>query len=475
MSTSWQPRAFFQRFLVALLITAVFTAGGIGMAYWVAADKIDSAKTAEFEPDTLEDVGRGEPANFLIIGSDTRAFIDNETDEEHFGDPTEQTGQRSDTIMIAHIDPDTETGLLVSFPRDLWVDIPGKGSGKINGAFNGGPQLVVDTIKQNFDIPINHYLEIDFAGFRNIVDAIGTVPIYFPTPAKDIQTGLDIKEAGCQRLDGQMALNYARSREYQYIDEDGDWVTDGTADLGRIQRQQYFIRSLANEAVKSGFRNFTKINDIINKTVDNITRDPDLGLSDILSLAKTFKEVDPGVVEMVTVPTTREKIDGQDSQVLIESEAAPIFDRLRSFGNDGADELPEGVAPSDIAVSVLNGSGVRGQAGIVFDALKGAGFAVVDPPGNADRNDYDTTEVRYVEGSDDLAKYTKAYLGGAGKLVEVDSLPAGTNVELVLGRDFTAVKSPVTTTPDTPTTPAPAATEDSVNPGGDGTVPPAGC
>ena len=125
---------------------------------------------------------------------------------------------------------------------------------------------------------------------------------------------------------------------------------------------------------------------------------------------------------------------------------------------------------------MLNGSGVGGQAGVVFDALKGAGFAVVDPPGNADRNDYDVTEVRYVEGSDDLAKYTKAYLGGAGKLVEVDTLPAGTNVELVLGRDFTQVKSPVTTTPGATDHARPGRDRGSAaNPGGDGTVPPAGC
>jgi LCP family protein required for cell wall assembly len=473
MNSSWQPRAFVQRFFVALLVTAVFTAGGIGMAYWVAADKIDSAKTAKFAPNTLDDVGRGEPANFLIIGSDTRSFIDNATDEEHFGDPSEQTGQRSDTIMIAHIDPDTETGLLVSFPRDLWVEIPGKGGAKLNSAFNDGPQLVVDTIKQNFDIPINHYLEIDFAGFRNIVDAIGTVPIYFPTPARDIQTGLDISEAGCQRLDGAMALNYARSRYYEYF-ENGKWHEDGSSDLGRISRQQYFIRSLANEAVKSGFRNFTKINDIINKTVDNITRDPDLGLSDILSLAKTFRSVDPGVVEMVTVPSERHFFGDADALALLPDEAAPIFDRLRSFGNQADDTLPAGVAPADVAVSVLNGSGVGGQAKVVFDALQGAGFGVAGSPGNADRNDYDVTEVRYVKGSDDLAKYTKAYLGGAGKLVEVDTLPAGTNVELVLGRDFTQVKAPTSTTGG-PTTAAPPTTGPPANPGGDGTVPPAGC
>ena len=74
------------------------------------------------------------------------------------------------------------------------------------------------------------------------------------------------------------------------------------------------------------------------------------------------------------------------------------------------DTLPAGVAPADVAVSVLNGSGVGGQAKVVFDALQGAGFSVAGSPGNADRNDYDVTEVRYVKGSDDLAKYTKAYL-----------------------------------------------------------------
>jgi LCP family protein required for cell wall assembly len=474
MSNSWQPRAFVQRFLVALVLTAAFTAGGIGTAYWVAADKIDSAKTARFEPDTLDEVDRGEPANFLIIGSDTRAFIESDIDEEHFGDPAEQTGQRSDTIMIAHIDPDTETGLLVSFPRDLWVTIPGKGEGRINTAFNEGPETVVQAIKQNFGVPIHHYLEIDFAGFRNIVDAIGTVPIYFPTPARDIQTGLDIEEAGCQRLDGAMALNYARSRYYEYF-EDGEWHEDQSSDIGRIQRQQYFIRSLANEAVRAGFKNITKINDILNKTVDNITRDADLGFSDIRALAATFREVDPAVVEMVTVPTEREFFGDADALALITDEAEPIFQRLRSFGAEDEATLPEGVAPADVKVVVLNGSGVGGQARVVFDALTGAGFSAVGEPGNADQSDYDVTEIRYAEGSEDLAQYLLAYLGGAGRLVEVDATPPGADVELVLGRDFEEVTAPSTTVPGASETTAPPTTGPPPNPGGDTPIPPAGC
>jgi LytR cell envelope-related transcriptional attenuator len=279
-----------------------------------------------------------------------------------------------------------------------------------------------------------------------------------------------------------MALNYARSREYQYLDEDGDWVVDGTADLGRIRRQQYFMRSLADEAVDTGFRNLTKINDIINKTVDNITRDPDLGLSDILALAKTFKSVDPNVVEMVMVPTERDFVDGQDAQVLLEEEAAPIFQRLRSFGGEDPNQLPEGVVPSDVRPAVLNGSGISGQAAVVFSALQDAGFAVVEPPGNADRSDYDTTEVRFAEGAEDEASFALAYLGGAGKLVPVDALPEtvpdDANVVIVLGRDFEQVQAPATTVPGAPveTPTSPATSGPAPNPGGgDAPAPTSGC
>ena len=477
MSSSAQVRAFFQRFVLALLLVTVFTASGIGMAYWIAADKIDSAKTARFDPGTLADTQRGEPANFLIIGSDSRAFVKDATDESHFGNPDQQTGQRSDTIMIAHIDPDSHTGLLVSFPRDLWVQVPGLGGSKLNAAFNGGPQRVVETIKQNFDIPINHYLEIDFAGFQKIVDAIGTVPIYFPTPAKDKETGLQIDTAGCHRLNGEQALAYARSREYQYVGSNGKWTKDGTADLGRIRRQQYFIRSLANEAVKSGFRNFTKVNSIIDKTVSNITRDPDLGLSDILALAKTFKEVDPGVVQMITVPTERKFINGQDSQVLVKDQAAPIFASLRVFGKQAAaDALPEGVVPADIHAQVLNGSGKGGLAGLVFDALQGRGFRGGGPARQRRPQRLLGHRGPLREGfRGPRRKYALAYLGGAGKLVKVDTVPAGTNVVIVLGRDFDQVKAPPTTVPDASTTTPTSVAGPAANPGGDQTLPAAGC
>src|SRR5476649_2461434 len=158
-------RAFVHRFFVALVICAVMITGLVVTANIVKQQKISKIAKREIDPKLLTEGG-----NYLIIGSDTRAFVDSKTDTEHFGSKATQTGQRSDTIMVVHIDPGKHTGILVSFPRDLWVAIPGHGTAKINAAFAfGGPQLTIATIKQDFNIPISHFLEVDFAGFRDIV------------------------------------------------------------------------------------------------------------------------------------------------------------------------------------------------------------------------------------------------------------------------------------------------------------------
>src|SRR5262249_23465704 len=149
--------------------------------------------------------------NFLFIGSVTRAVMHTKAEESQFGTTADVgSGQRSDTIMVAHINPHTGQGTLVSFPRDLWVSIPHMGSAKINAAFNAGPQRVIETIEQDFNVPISHYLEINFLGFRNLVNTLGTIPIYFATPARDKKTGLMIKTAGCKHLNGDQALAYVR-------------------------------------------------------------------------------------------------------------------------------------------------------------------------------------------------------------------------------------------------------------------------
>ena len=118
-------------------------------------------------------------------------------------------------MMVLHADGDNS--FAVSFPRDLWVDVPGHGKEKINAAFNDGPQKVIDTLKADFDLDINHYLEVNFKTFEDIVNAVGSVPVYFPYPARDQLSGLGPTwVGGCYQLDGPNALAYVRSRYLEY-------------------------------------------------------------------------------------------------------------------------------------------------------------------------------------------------------------------------------------------------------------------
>ena len=465
-------RAFVHRFLVALIIGCVFVGALVIGADLVATSKIAKMREADIDPRLLTEGG-----NYLIIGSDTRAFIDSQKDAEHFGDKQTQTGQRSDTMMIAHIDPGKETGILVSFPRDLWVDIPGHGTSKLNAAFAfGGPQLAIATIEQQFDIPISHYLEVDFAGFREIVNAIGSVPIYFPTPARDTNTGLKIDAAGCHKLSGDDALAYVRSRFYQYQTADGEWHDDPTSDIGRIRRQQYFMRSLARAGIKAVFPNITKVNDVFDKAVASLTRDKNLGKGDLFNLVDALRNTDPTAFPMFTIPATNASRDNQSVLIVDDAQAAPILARLRN-AQKKAEPVPK-ISPSTVRVNVQNGSGVAGAAGKARADLGAARFVLGAPAANADRDDYEVTEVRYGPADKTKAQLVLAYLGGAGKLVSLDSTPAGADVIVVLGRDFRQVTPPATSTSGAaPTAPGSTGTTTTTgpppNPGG--AVPEAGC
>jgi len=468
-------RAFVHRFFVALLVCAVMVGGVFIAADVVKSQKISNINKAQIDPRLLTEGG-----NYLIIGSDSRAFVNSQKDAQDFGDKATQTGQRSDTMMVVHIDPGKHTGILVSFPRDLWVDIPDHGTAKINAAFAfGGPQLTIATLKQDFNIPISHFLEVDFAGFRDIVNAIGSVPIFFPTPARDKNTGLDITTAGCKHLNGEEALAYVRSRYYQYQTADGEWHYDPTSDLGRINRQQYFIRSLSHAAIKSVFPNFTKLNTVLDKTVASLTSDQNFGSGDLTTLVQAFRNTDPTAFPMYTLPATNGFRDSQSVLLLDDAKAAPTLARLRNAQKKTTVKVPK-IATSTVTVNVENGSGKPGAAGKAHDDLGNFGFKLGNPAANADRSNYDVTEVGYGPGDKTKGELVLAYLGGGGKLVALDSAPSGADVELVLGADFDQITAPPTSTSGAPTsqgTPAPSGTTTTTgppaNPGG--AVPEAGC
>ncbi|MEA3056506.1 MAG: hypothetical protein QOD30_1938, partial [Actinomycetota bacterium] len=176
------PQRFLISFNIVLIMACLAGATGIGYFYY----KFGQLPRIGFADGTLEDQPPGKPQNFLLVGSDTRAFVDNPDDAESFGSASSTGGQRSDTIIIVRIDPQTKRAAMVSFPRDLWIPIAPSGQEqRINTAFSNGPQALIDTIKLNFQIPIHHYMQVDFKGFQGLVDAVGGIELFLPGPVRD--------------------------------------------------------------------------------------------------------------------------------------------------------------------------------------------------------------------------------------------------------------------------------------------------
>ncbi|HEX6310944.1 MAG TPA: LCP family protein [Acidimicrobiia bacterium] len=462
-------RAWFRTYLIALTTAAAVTVGGLFGVNYVYDRKVDNIERVE-NLDLDENTDPAEPANFLLIGSDTRAFVETEEQEEAFGDAESQGGQRSDTIMVVHVDPEAQTGLLISFPRDLLVDIPGMGESKINAAYNEGPNKVIETLQSNFDIPIHHYLEVDFVAFEGIVNAVGGVPVYFPAPARDEKTGLDVPpgfgwQPGCYELGGQQALAYVRSRSYEQFDFDTqEWELDPTADIGRIERQQAFMKRIAAEAVATALANPLKANSVADEALAELKADEDLSRTDINKLIQAFRRVDPNdpqSIELVAFPW-EEAGNGADLVPNMEA-AAPYLARLRTLEPPSTSVPADGPAPSSIRVRVFNGSGVSGAAAQTLAALGDHGFQGAGTGNNPEN--VDETEIRYRPGSEDKAEVVRSLLAGdVGRLVQDDAIVEA-DVQLVIGADFDGVSppagsAPADTTAAPETTVAPATTEE---------------
>jgi LCP family protein required for cell wall assembly len=288
VSRSDSLQIFVRRFVVALVVATVISGSAAVVANVVEAQKFNDIKTVTIPDNVLSRPGKpGAPTNYLIIGSDSRSFVDTPEQAKAFGSAKDVTGARSDVMMVVHLEPELGTALVVSFPRDTEVDIDGHGRDKLNAAFAyGGPALTIRTFRKAFGIPIQHFLSVNFEGFRKIVDAIGHVKIYFPTPARDVWTGLYQPTAGCKSLDGVAALAYARSRHY-LIPRDGvttpdpnrpdeDWIEDPRSDLDRILRQQYFLRSLGQTALDRGAGNPATALALADAVASSMTKDQTL-------------------------------------------------------------------------------------------------------------------------------------------------------------------------------------------------------
>ena len=428
-------RAFVRRYVIALGVTFVLVTSALLVGNQVIDAKLQGIQ--RIGGLNLPE-GPGKAGNYLIIGSDSRDFVTTAGDQKAFGTADETGPPKSDTLMIVHVDPDAKTSLLVSFPRDLIVNVPGHGQDRINAAFNDGPQKVIDTIRDNFNIKINHYVEVNFKAFVGIVDAIGKIPVYFQAPARDKFSGLNITSSGCVDLDGNQALEYVRARHLEYFNQSiGTWEdASPRADLDRITRQQNFIRRLAAAAAAKGASNpLTAIN-IADATIPKLGIDEQLSKQDIFQLVNTFRKVNPNdnsSIEMVTIPV-KAAPDGA-RVVLKQPDADSVLARLRTFGGP-VDSVDTKILPAQVRVRVLNGSGVVGAAGKALGQFQRYSFA---PAGVGDTGHLDTTEIHYRPGNEAKALLVARYMKGVGQVVADDSI-SDADVVVKIAKDFTGVK-----------------------------------
>ncbi|HEX2047742.1 MAG TPA: LCP family protein [Acidimicrobiales bacterium] len=424
----------------------------------------------------------GSVMNVLLVGSDSRANV---SSAEAAGFGKDQVyGQRSDTMMLLHVDPREQKAAIVSVPRDLYVPIADTGfSDRVNAAFAlGGPDQLIATIQQALGITIHHYVQVDFVGFKDIVDTVGGVTMYVPYPVRDSGSGLDLGRAGCWELDGNKGLAWVRSRDMEFL-INGTWQADGRGDLGRIERQQDFIRRMMKKALSSGVTNPLTLNRLISVGVRDVTFDSALSTKDLTALGRRFSSLDPDRVVLRTLPTDPADIDGKSVLKLQAAQARPMIDLLNgeapvevaptTVPDTGATTTApppttatgSTVKPSDVRIRVLNGLGTPGAAARAGTALTSQGFTVSDrgdAPALAPR-----TTITHGPGDRDKAQLVQSALLTPA-VVQEDATLRSVDVNLVLGADYTGVKpavsagTAVTTVP--PTTAAPTTVPPQINP-----------
>jgi LCP family protein required for cell wall assembly len=466
-------RAFAGRLLISLLLVSTLTVAGV-----VAVNRgINDTLASLHHIDLVLPPAPPEGANYVILGSDSREFVKDSGDVSGFGDPSKVTGQRSDTLMVAHVEPAAKKTLIVSFPRDLIVDIPGHGKGKINSAFEiggggkDGAQLVIDTLQANFPgLKVNHYVQVDFRSFESIVDAIGTVGVYFPLHTRDFDsdplggaTDFDEK-AGCAKLTGVTALQYVRSRHLQVQDPNTlQWTSIGAdaPDIHRIERQQAFIRELAGIAIDASLSDPLTGFDIANRVQSYLAIDSVLGRDELNQLIRAFRTVDvndTSSLEFATIPWVVNPSTAFGSSLLLKQpDANDLVARLEAFGDTPP---PARIVPSQVRVQVVDTTD-DAFAAPVLSSLVAQGFKA---GGTATWKLFlKSTEIHYGPNQVEAAKLLLDFFPDAGLHPD----PADSDrVTIYLGTNFageitvpsTTTLPPNTAAPETTVAPAPTTT-----------------
>ncbi len=444
--------------MIALAVLLVVVLGGAGYTYYLThglhREQVKGLSSA------LTSGQEGGTENILMVGSTSRCALT--VQNPAYGLCSEGVnGVNSDVIMILHADPVHNRLALLSVPRDLFIpNARSTGPNKVDaGLFQGLTQLVA-AIEEDFGIPIQHAVSLNFDQFANIVNALGGINMSFPVSVFDAESGLNVQAARCVHLDGTQALQVVRARHLQYDLNTSsqyaeDWPQENQSDLARIRRDHEFLRVLAAAVAKQGLGNPISDVNLINSVKSDLTFDQSWSVTDMANLVLDFHAVSINSVPQLTLPVSvvtdpdgsggsydYEGSSYGDVEFPAQSQDQAAIDQVLGIGANidsmTGEPLP---SPSAVTVSVMNGTGTYNQAADTASSLSALGFKTVGVGDSPPVGDLAETVVYYgalTPSAEAAAQAVARSLTGAVTMAyDPSEVADGAQVTVVTGTQFT--------------------------------------
>jgi LCP family protein required for cell wall assembly len=450
------------------LVTVLVVLAGAVVGYgWYLNDQIHRIDLKNLTSAPVKGADAG-TENILMIGSTSRCAL--KVQNPAYGLCSQGvTGVNSDVVMILHLNPATNRLSILSIPRDLFApNARSEGANKIDAALYEGPDQLIKAIEEDLGIPIQHFVELNFDSFINVVNALGGIKMYFPEPVYDAYSGLNIQTTGCLGLNGTQALQVVRARHLQYkgtgvtTRDPSYWPQENESDLARIRRDHEFLRVLANAVKQKGLGDPITDNQLVSGVVGQLTVDSGLSATDMISLTLGFHGVDVNKAPQLTLPVQVDQFGGYvykgGSYGNIEFPAEPqdhaAVDQFLGLTSTNEDTYSGGTLPSPakVTVSVLNGSGATNQATDTAQSLAALGFHI-GSIGDSPPVGREAETVVYYSSKSPAAlaaaqTVANALSGAVIMARDPSQVKPGSQVTVVTGTDF-SVNPPPAATPAT--------------------------
>ena len=376
---------WWRRSLIAVGVVIVLVVGGVVADYFYLGSLVHHVTVNNLQKSTAAS------ENILLIGSTTRCGLKQQN--VAYGLCSQGvTGVNSDIDMILHLDPATRTVSLLSIPRDTFVpNARVIGANKIDAALYEGPSQLTTAIEEDFGIPIDNFVELNFDTFANVVNALGGVKMYFPVPIYDADSDLNIERTGCYDLNGFHALQLVRARHLQIQPTPSNhdprsWPYEALSDIARIRRTHEFLRVLAAKVAARGLSNPLTDQGIMTAVLPSLTVDSGFTEGKMVSLAESFAHTSIANVPQFTYPVS----DVESGSLMYQGYSyGDVVFPIEPTGAKAVDTILDvkpgmnsftGTAlpsPSSVKLTVENGTGITNQAALIANPLRARGFDVL--------------------------------------------------------------------------------------------------